>query len=283
LHRESFPFNAVQEEQIAALQHAQTGQIEQGRQSGEGFELGSELPISPSAAPGGVAYSSPQTLMNQREQLLKSKSYGSLFAFGPAMSPTPRSPSNGSGSIQDYPLNNTTPLGEDADEIPLSQRRQMIRQSSTLSMAAVGINRASSSMMLDRPESAMFDSHQPKRLSSVPNANAREARLANFRMSVAHDLGAGTPVLPSSGRETPFSSMNNVAAYSREAEVQRGIEAQRNMIMRQKEAEAQQKESQRRQKEQADRVFDERMRNGDLLEAHREVMRKMQHQAYQQQ
>lgn len=103
---------------------------------------------------------------------------------------------------------------------------------------------------------------------------ARDAQLANFRMSVTQDLRAGSPMM-SGSRETPFASTNSLLG-GREADVQRNIEMQRHVMMGQKEAEAQKREMQRRDKEYNDRVFDDRMRTGDLLDAHREAMRKMQ-------
>lgn len=104
--------------------------------------------------------------------------------------------------------------------------------------------------------------------------SARDSQLASFRQSVQQDLRSGTPIMATSGRESPFTSSSLLG--NREAEVQRNIEMQRNVLMGQKEAEAQRREMQRREKEHLDRAFDERMRNGDLLEVHREAMRKMQ-------
>jgi hypothetical protein len=97
---------------------------------------------------------------------------------------------------------------------------------------------------------------------------ARETKLANFRQSIAHDLQSMTPGVPNSmGRETPFASTSTLID---------DIEVQRTILMEKKEAEMQRREMQRRQKEWNDRMFDSRMRSGDLLEAHREVIRKMQ-------
>ena len=79
-----------------------------------------------------------------------------------------------------------------------------------------------------------------------------------------------------SGRETPFASTNNLLSKGREAEVQRNIQMQRNMLLGQKEAERKRGEREREHKEWIDRAFDERMRSGELMGAHREAMRKMQ-------
>ncbi|KAF4965045.1 hypothetical protein FZEAL_10808 [Fusarium zealandicum] len=121
---------------------------------------------------------------------------------------------------------------------------------------------------------APYDSHQPKRVSTLPSSVARETAMANFRQSVAQELRAGTPVINNTGRETPFTPMSLLA--SRETEVQRNVDMSRNILMSQKEADGQRREMQRREKEWTDRAFDERMRSGDLLGVHRQAMRKMQ-------
>ncbi|KEY71880.1 hypothetical protein S7711_06021 [Stachybotrys chartarum IBT 7711] len=226
--------------------------------------------------PGVVSYSSPQTLLGQREKFLKSKSQGNLLTnMGEPASM--QAPASDAGSLNKYPMY-ASGLTGDADDLPLSQRRQLIRLSSGVSSSSVP-NLGQYPVPAETSDSAAFNSHQPKRVSALPPAAVREAQLANFRMNVAQDLRSGTPVLPSSGRETPFSSTYSLNAVNRDAEVQRGIEAQRNMILNQKEAEGRQREIQRRQKEMTDKMFGERMRSGDLLEAHREMMRKMQHKA----
>ena len=67
------------------------------------------------------------------------------------------------------------------------------------------------------------------------------------------------------GRDSPFGSPPLLGG-GREAEMQRNMEMQRTVLMGQKEAEAQRREVQKKEKEDADRAFDERMRNGDMLE-----------------
>jgi thymidylate synthase len=114
-------------------------------------------------------------------------------------------------------------------------------------------------------------------VSTLPTSAARENALANFRQSVQQELRAGTPVISTSGRETPFTPSSLLA--SREVEVQRNVDMSRNILLSQKQAEAQRRESKQREKEWADKAFDERMRNGDLLDIHREAMRKLQKNA----
>jgi hypothetical protein len=170
----------------------------------------------------------------------------------------------------------------DADDVPLNQRKELIRQGSLMSLthsqSQSGMSGIRPSSGFESSENVVFNSHQPNRTSTLPTFAAREAQLASFRQSVQHELRSGTPVILSPGRETIFGS-STLLGGGREAEVQRNIEMQRNVLMGQKEAEAQRREMQRREKEYVDRAFDERMRNGDMLGLHREAMRKMQKEA----
>lgn len=232
--------------------------------------------------PGVVSYNSPQTLLGQRELFLKSKSQGNLLAQTPEPYVTSRPPSE-AGSISNYPMY-AAALGTDADDIPLSQRKQIMhRHNSMMSLAGSHasqqpqpLQRSSSGFDLNTTEHAPFNSHQPNRTSTVPTPAAREAALANFRASVSSDLNRGSAMITPSGRETPFASTNNLLSKGREAEVQRNIQMQRNMLLGQKEAERKRGEREREHKEWIDRAFDERMRSGELMGAHREAMRKMQ-------
>ncbi|KAK0389290.1 hypothetical protein NLU13_2865 [Sarocladium strictum] len=238
-------------------------------------------PFRGAPVPGIVSYDSPQTLIGQREMFLRSRSQGNLLAspsdlnLNMSASSATRTPSE-SGSLYNYPM---YAAALDADDLPLSQRREFMRQSSMMSLT--GPSPSTHRMSVGSDSAPNFDSHQPKRGSAIPSQADREARLASFRSSVAQDLRSGTALLAPSGRETPFASTHSLLAGAggREAEVQRNIEMQRTIMMGQREAEGHQREMARRQKELADRAFDERMRSGDLLEAHREAMRKMQRAA----
>jgi hypothetical protein len=241
--------------------------------SGSQTEIHNRAPV-----PGIVSYSSPQTLLGQREAVLRSRSQGTLINnIGETHSQPYPAPSD-AGSMNNYPMY-AAALASDPDDVPLRQRKEFMRQSSLMSLTR-------SSTSLHRPESHVesavggaeavaFNSHQPQRNSLVPTNAARESKLANFRMSVSQELRSGSPMVQSS-RETPFASTNSLLGSGREVEVQRNIEMQRHVLMGQKEAEAQRKEMQRRDREFSDRAFDDRMRSGDLMEAHREAMRKMQ-------
>lgn len=231
--------------------------------------------------PGIVSYASPQTLLGQREVFLRSRSQGSLVSNIGEMQNQSHSPPSESGSIHNYPMY-AAALAADPDDVPLSQRKEIMRQSSLMSLntSSPSLHRPDSRIdsRTDSPigaENIAFNSHQPQRTSGVPSNAAREAKLANFRLSVSQELRSGSPMVNTIGRETPFASTNSLLG-GREVEVQRNIEMQRHVLMGQKEAEAQRKEMQRRDKEFSDRAFDDRMRSGDLMEAHREAMRKMQ-------
>lgn len=180
----------------------------------------------------------------------------------------------------------------DIDDLPLAQRREMMmRQNSLMSIngmrgSAAIPNSRSAPMLVASAESVPFDSHQPPRGRQIPALAARDAKLANFRHSVAAELRLGGPVNNNSGsgRETPYtgaivggSAMSLLASSSgRGADVQMNIEAQRSFLMNQKEAEAQRRTMEQMQKATTDRAFGERMSRGDLMEVHREAMRRMQ-------
>jgi hypothetical protein len=212
-----------------------------------------------SSTPGVVSYSSPQTLLGQREMYLRNKSAGNLLpSSSEANLPARHRTSSDAGSLNNYPMY-AAAVGVDVDDLPLNKRKELMRQSS--------LGPSNSTPSLQRLSG----------VSTLPNSAAREAALANFRQSVQHELRAGTPVISTSGRETPFTPQSLLA--SREVEVQRNVDMSRNILLSQKQAEAQRRETQQREKEWADKAFDERMRNGDLLDVHREAMRKLQRHA----
>lgn len=227
------------------------------------------------SASGLVSYSSPQTLLGQRDLFLRSRSSGNLLANLPEeMGHGSQYAASDAGSLYNYPVY-ASALAADPDDMPLSQRKEMMRHNSLSTLQGVHpLQRASSGM--DLAEKVGFNSHQPKRNSTLPTPAAREAQLATFRSSVAMDLRSGSPMMSSQTRETPFASTTSLLKGGRESEIRRNIDLQRDRMMGQKEAEAQQREMSRQQKEWTDRVFDERMRSGELMDAHREAMKKMQ-------
>ncbi|KAF4338604.1 sulfite exporter family [Fusarium beomiforme] len=229
---------------------------------------------------GVVSYSSPQTLLGQREMYLRNKSAGNLVPSSSEVHlPARHRASSDAGSLNNYPMY-AAAVGVDVDDLPLNQRKELMRQSSlSPSVSTPSLQRLSGGSNSNgfNSSEALLNTHQPKRVSTLPTSAAREAALANFRQSVQHELRAGTPVISSSGRETPFTPKSLLA--SREVEVQRSVDMSRNILLSQKQAEAQRRETQQREKEWADKAFDERMRNGDLLDVHREAMRKLQRHA----
>jgi hypothetical protein len=191
--------------------------------------------------------------------------------------------SSDAGSLYNYPAalgiggspRHSLENNPDLDDLPLSQRRQILRQSS-----------------LDLPQQQQqqqqhdFDSHQPLRRSSgngtygyVPTEAARQAQLASFRSSVQADLRQGSPRGASPygpGNRNSSSSATKLVYSGWEADVRRSVDQRRSFLMSQKEAEAQRREMERLDRERSNQEFEERMRTGELLGAHREAMRRLQ-------
>ncbi|CAJ2510068.1 Uu.00g059680.m01.CDS01 [Anthostomella pinea] len=301
----------IQEENgVADLSTRQSPPLEDRGDSAPSLGPPSPVGIDPRRASrtsitGIVSYSSPQTLLGKREMFLRSKSQSMLFAPPiPEGSEVPPRPVSQIDSSLRYSMSSPY-TSQDPDDLPLSQRKELMRQSSMLSVRSNAANAANA-----RPVSSMsfaqapgpspspspvqpvgadgthFNSHQPQRHSTLPSQLQREAQMASFRQSVAAELRAGTPVAPSgnNGRETPlqhFGSMaslvGNIGPLNGNNDVQRSIDQQRNMLLSQREQEAQRRELERWEKERSDRAFEERMRRGDLAGAHRDAMRKMQH------
>ncbi|UKZ51929.1 hypothetical protein TrVGV298_005696 [Trichoderma virens] len=219
--------------------------------------------------PRVVSFSNPNTLLSQRETVLRSRSQGNLV-YNVSEFPIDTHGSVGDAeSIHNYPVYNRV-LSPDPDELPLNRRREMLRQSNMTNLPPSNFRLNRSSSGVEVSGNTQFNSHQPKRESTV-SLVARETKLANFRQSLAHDLRSMTPGVPNNmARETPFAPTSSLID---------DMDIQRTVLMEKREAELQRKEMQRREKEWQDRMFDSRMRSGDLLEAHREVIRKMQSSA----
>ncbi|KAL9943636.1 hypothetical protein D7B24_008594 [Verticillium nonalfalfae] len=252
------------------------------------------VPSSPVAAfvadrppvPGVVSYSSPQTLLGQREMFLRNKSNPSLPSMMtmPDVQGAARTPSE-SGSLYNYPAYASQPLprARDNDDMPMAQRKELMRQSGLLRSSGSYGSLPPGAVTYTPPpaasaETLAFDSHQPQRYSTLPSEAARNSQLANFRQSVQQDLRAGTPLGgQGSGRETPFHSAQATGAGGND--LKRSLDVQRSLLLSQKEAEAQRREMERWEKERGDRAFAARMQSGDLMEAHRDIMRRMQSKA----
>ncbi|KAK0748807.1 hypothetical protein B0T21DRAFT_407290 [Apiosordaria backusii] len=161
-------------------------------------------------------HSQPPTLIGMREMLLRNKASGTFYPqtpepipYGIPTVPVARPPSEHE-SLQSYSAANNVPsdhsspaVGVNLDDLPLSQRRALIRQSSTNLQSQQTLRRQRTSMRSPTPsvaahhsprataESTSFDSHQPLRHSTGPIEAVRQAQLANFRNSVQADLRAG--------------------------------------------------------------------------------------------
>ncbi|ROW17574.1 hypothetical protein VPNG_00545 [Cytospora leucostoma] len=309
--------------------------------------------------PGMVSYDSPQTLIGKRDTLMRAKNAalrpqsvqvgmmgstspntsaaasdsGSLrsVSHGTGGAPAPASMSNpnatGSGSNSRRSSMGAiipSPLPADLDDLPLSQRKAVMRQSSMASVAsgnsAGGAPRRSSLgyTPLDGSSGSLVTSgtlnttKQPQRGSKVPSQAVRESKLARFRQSVQQDQRAtpsGKPAVktnvqpgysggyqPQPAPQQPLinsvygipgtSSTNSLpphlALQSYDSEVQRDIDMQRHFLMGQKQAEAQKRQTLKNERELAGRRLEERIRtDGDMIEMHRQAMRRIQRTASQ--
>ncbi|KAK3313415.1 hypothetical protein B0H66DRAFT_522430 [Apodospora peruviana] len=276
-------------------------------------ELSTSMSMYPNIQP------TASTLMGMRETLLRTKASAGLLSppinavYGHNNSTIAEGSGSESGSIHNYPMYSSGSPGAaspsppivDADDIPLSQRRLMIRQSSSSGnfnhkQLQGGRNRSNSALasmsnLLSPAEAVAFNSHQPiarRSTSAIPPEAVRQAQLANFRSSVQNDLmRAQSPYGATAGRDSPMLASalslgglrgayaNNGIAAASQLDVHRSIETQRNYLMGQKEAEMMRKETERMEAERREKEFEERMRSGALMGAHRDAMRRMQARA----
>ncbi|KAI0602858.1 hypothetical protein F4775DRAFT_598008 [Biscogniauxia sp. FL1348] len=251
----------------------------------------SSASLSPPAAavtrppvPGVVSYSSPQTLLGQREVYLRNKSQAALFTPSSGLEPTPLY----AHAVSQLDVLNS----KHADDLPLSQRKEFLRQSSlplpqqqqqrpnssTINFIPQQLTRLSSVPTPLPVDALPFDSHQPQRYSAAAPRASREARLANFRQSVAAELrtSSSASLLPSQVFSSPFQAQPPHASTAMNGGEELLMNRQRDAMLSQREYEAQRREAERRGREQAERAFEERMRRGELMDAHRDAMRRMQ-------
>jgi hypothetical protein len=164
----------------------------------------------------------------------------SSLAFN-SLAATPEDGSRVSSEIRSNKIRDSR--NEDEEMASVSARRSVVRQS-TLPTPTPQLR-----------QNPTFDSHQPRRQSSTPvNGPSRDNQLAQWRASVQQDLKANVQ---------PKKSLDK----SRSALLQEKMIAER------------QKEMEQAKKGMRENVLDERMRKGDMLEAHREAMRRMQNEA----
>ncbi|RAL63373.1 hypothetical protein DID88_003797 [Monilinia fructigena] len=204
------------------------------------------------------------TLMGKRNTMIRNRS--SYFAvantssrsMAPTSEPNQLSPSqfrssttsqmgSESGSNRDsfgnHHVNISSPIfAEDGDDIPLSHRRELIRQSTQQPLIQPGTS---------------FNSHQPRRKSGAINQMAREQQLATWRASVSHDL-----------------------QVHKQREMD-GVERQRSVLWQERQEEEMRRAVERSKKEEREERRDERMRaNGaGIEELHRKMLSRMQDEA----
>lgn len=183
------------------------------------------------------------TLMGQRESLIRNRV--SSHSFSPLPSP-----------------GQTLPEQNEQDDMTLAQRRQLLKQGPT---SPVEHQAAIVSPRRPPPSTAQkwqkkgwagqgmapgFDSHQPQRTPSSQSTRKREDLYADWRENI-RDV-------------TPPQTAAYIAEQQRAALLN---------DRRQKEVERQQREAVQQQRAS---MMDNMMRSGQMLDAHREAMRKMQ-------
>ncbi|KAK4106708.1 hypothetical protein N658DRAFT_482497 [Parathielavia hyrcaniae] len=261
----------------------------------------SDLVIQPSAA---YAHAKPQTLIGMREMLLRSRASGLSTAMNqatiirtPTPTPTPTDPATAiirSHSPPTQPTSqppSSSKPDADLDDLPLSQRRSLIRASQSqnsllqLQPAQQQPPRAESPTFVDPYQSAR---HHHRSIS--PRESAREAQLAQFRSSV-ESFGGGITTPPAqppaaagaAGMGVYYGHSGGSGGAESSPDQQqkseyalRSMELQRRVMLGQKEAEARRREAEAAEKHRYQREFEERMRSGALMGVHRDAMRRLQ-------
>ncbi|KAH6841071.1 hypothetical protein B0I37DRAFT_408734 [Chaetomium sp. MPI-CAGE-AT-0009] len=254
----------------------------------------------------------PQTkhpnVIGMRENLLRSRASGILTPISGNAFQTPPDPSTAHyapadpGRAYGYPVRSPTPSSQyrsstnrrasadiDLDDVPLSQRRSIIRHHQT----------RTATNLRPTAHSTTFDSHQPRRGTSAIPPIIRHAQLASFRNSVAVDLRPSSPPSVSELRRMsstaalldPHGSpaLANTAALGvagvtkprptadrNRSEAMRSIDLQRGYLLVEKAAEVRRREAEAAGRVQFQREFEELMRSGVLMDAHRDAMRRLQ-------
>ncbi|KAF7879624.1 hypothetical protein EAF04_000819 [Stromatinia cepivora] len=202
----------------------------------------------------------PNTLMGKRDTMLRNRS--SYFAtintptrsvttpgqyqFSPSAPTSQMDSETGSihNSLGHHRLSTSSPILPEDDDIPLSHRRELIRQSTSQPLITPNTN---------------FNSHQPKRKSGIQNPMIREQQLASWRQSIAND-----------------------AQVQKKKEVE-ALEIRRSMLWQERRVEEMRREVERRQREEREERWDERVRKGGnaggMEELHRKMLSRMQDEA----
>jgi hypothetical protein len=308
----------------------------------------SDLAIQASSA---HTYTRPQTLIGMRELLLRSRASGIFTPINndithiPTDQPAPRQAPSDAGSIRNFnpptqPHSSQASTDLDLDDLPLSQRRSLLRQSQSQTQYQSTLPQPAP---IPQPtaDSTPFNSHQPTRHSTAPPESVRQAQLAQFRNGVAADLRAAASPAPAPapalahhlrrmsssattllnsnigwgvnasmvslgstastmggglagavsgsgsgavvgaggvvyGGEVVYSGLGGGSGGEQKGDALRSIELQRSILLGQKEMEVRRKEADWVEKQRYEREFEERMRSGVLMGAHRDAMRRLQ-------
>jgi len=216
-----------------------------------------ESPIEEDPQESGAARFAPSpmpgsTLMGKREGMVRNKV--STMSFNPYSS-TPNvnimAPSD-AASARGVRLE-----GQGSDDTSLSERKQLIDQENMTLAQRKQLIQNQQLQPQQRRQGTWplaehvqgFDSHQPKRTSGIDQSK-REAMLATWRESVRQEIAPVQPVVADEGRR--IAMIND---------------------RKQKEMEKQQQAMAATYR---DTVFDDMMRRGDMLDLHKEAMRRMQ-------
>ncbi|KAF7901579.1 uncharacterized protein EAF01_006878 [Botrytis porri] len=208
------------------------------------------------------AFGNSNTLMKKRDTMLRNRSsYFPTRNFSthsmPILEPNPQSPSrfqsashsqmgSETGSIhsplRSYHVNKSTPILPEHDDIPLSQRRELIRRSTTQPLAAPNTN---------------LNSHQPKRTSAIQTPLVREQQLAMWRNSIANDLQVQ--------KKREMDTVDN----------------RRSVLWQERRTVEMRKEGERRARELREERWEGKIRTagGEMEELHRKMMSRMQDEA----
>ncbi|THV46908.1 hypothetical protein BGAL_0350g00060 [Botrytis galanthina] len=215
--------------------------------------------ISQSISP---AFGNSNTLMEKRDTMLRNRSsYFPTRNFSthsmPILEQNPQSPSRfqsashsqmGSESglihspLRSSHFNKSAPILSEYDDIPLSQRRELIRQSTSQPLAA---------------PNTILNSHQPKRTSNIQTPLVREQQLAMWRNSIANDLQVQ--------KKREMETVNN----------------RRSVLWQERKTVEMRKEGERRAREMREERWEGKIRTagGEMEELHRKMMSRMQDEA----
>ncbi|KAK3062766.1 hypothetical protein LTS18_003404 [Coniosporium uncinatum] len=241
-----------------------------------------ESPIEgsiPAAIPEDRAVSPmPNTLLGKRDSMLRNRISTISFSNHPSAPnlaittpsetdsarhvPTSEANTDGLVSLNAYqahppseqPTSPSDPLKDSMDEnMTLAQRKELMKQrrSSRESWPAP-------KHVAPRASVGQFDSHQPQRTSSGTEHKKREAMLASWRESFRQDTQTKQQQLP---RRAQVDEDRRAVMLNEKRQQQ--------MMIQRQAAVASKRES----------TFDTMMRRGDMIEMHKEALRKMQAKA----